>query len=185
MGLNLPTYTANNFSFGPGRVLMGPTGTTPTLDVGAISEDGVQFEITASRRDIVQGNPKLPVYRFTQAQGAVVKFTGIEWNLVNVLPYALGAGVTASAASADSIDFGGDPLVTNVAILVQHQMPVTGQTLNLYAWKCAADAPPTIGLGHDEHQFAHAYTLLDSATNWAGTSLTYNKRLFQIYRQKT
>ena len=129
--LNVPSYSTSNFSFGPGRVFMGAAGTTPSTDVGGITEDGVKITVTSKKKDIFQGNPKLVVYTFAQEQGAMVELSGIEWNQ-NLFEYGLGAGTTTSSASSDTLSFGGDPLVEQVAIHVQHQMAIPGHTLNAY-----------------------------------------------------
>lgn len=184
MPLNIPTVTTNDISFGPGRLYLGASGATPTVDVGAIKEEGITFEMTAERREIRQGNPKLIEYAFTQVQDAMVKVGSIEWDVTN-LAYALGAGTTASSASQDIVDWGGDPLVTNVALHIEHQMPVTGQTLNIYAWKAFSEAGFPIQFGHDEHGFDYSWKLMRSGTNWAGATLSYKHQLFRILRQKT
>ena len=184
MPLNIPSYTENNFSFGPGRLFLGAAGTTPTVDVGAITEDGISIEPVNEVRDIRQGNPKLPIYTFSQQQDVLVKATGIEWNLLT-LPYALGAGNTTSAAGSDTLTYGGDPLVKKVALHVQHQMAVTGNTLDVYVWQATMNGtPPTFGLGHDEHQFSMEFKAQRVTTDWAGASLAATAQLMKIIRTK-
>ncbi len=186
MPLNLPNpITTNNISFGPGRLFLGASGATPTVDVGAIGEDGITFEVTASRRDIRQGNPGLIEYRFTQVQDTMVKLTSIEWDVTKLL-YALGAGTTTSSASEDTLTWGGDPLIDTVAIHIQHQLGVAaGTTLNVYGWKGASDGGLPIAFGADEHKFEHSYSLMRSATNWAGTALATDAQLWRVSRLKT
>lgn len=182
MPLNTPTYDTNDFSFGPGVIFMGAAGSTPATEVGAITEDGVSLEVTSEKKVITQGNPKLPIFAFAQAQGAMVKFTGIEWDF-DKMAKALGAGVTSTGAGADTFAFGGDPLVTNYALHVAHQMAVTGHTMNIYAWKVFAEAGQAINLNHDEHQFPNSYVTMRSATDWGGTALDYKQQLFKLVRQ--
>lgn len=172
------------YSFGPALVYLGVIGATPSTDLGSIkTDDGVTMEITSEKRDITQGNPKLIEYTFVQAQGATLKFTGIEWQITSSLYRALGSGTTGSTGGNDRIFWGGDPLVTQTAIKVVHQMAVSGHTMNIYAWKCVPDAPPKIGFMHDEHSFEMSYKLQRSATDWVGTTLAYNQQLFQIHEQ--
>ena len=105
MSFNVPSITENNFSFGPGVLKMGVAGATPSVDVGAITEDGITVTLKSGKKTIKQGNPKIGVYAFNQEVGAEVDVVGIEWNL-NTLPYAIGAGNTTSSVSADTFAFG-------------------------------------------------------------------------------
>lgn len=182
MPLNVPSYDENQFSFGPGRIYIGAAGTTPSTDVGAITEDGVQFEITAEKKVITQGNPKILIFAFTQAQGVKVMFTGIEWDFEE-MARILGAGTTTVGGSESTFAFGGDPLVTSVAIKVEHQMAVSGHTMNAYVWKAFSEAGLSTALGQDEHQFPASYLGMRSTTDWAGASLNYREQLFKLVRQ--
>jgi hypothetical protein len=183
MPRNLPTIVTNDFSFGPGLFYLGVAGTTPTADIGAITEDGITVEISIEKRHIRQGNPKLIEYTFSQAQDAMLKVNGIQWDQDLLLP-ALGAGTTTSSAAADYFQIGGDPLVTQMAVMIEHQMAITGNTLYVYGWKAVASEGISIQFGHDEHQFPYSYTCQRSATDWAGTTLAYNKQLLAIKRVK-
>jgi len=66
--LNIPTVTKDDISFGPARLFLGVAGATPTVDVGAITEDGITVEFVSEQRDIMQGNPKLIELTFVQSQ---------------------------------------------------------------------------------------------------------------------
>ena len=182
MPLNVPSYDENQFSFGPGRIYIGAAGSTPSTDVGAITEDGVSLEITAEKKVITQGNPKLPIFAFTQAQGAKAMFTGIQWDF-DSMASILGAGTTTVSGSEETFAFGGDPLVSSVAIHVEHQMAVSGHTMNAYIWKAFSEAGMSTAFGHDEHQFPAAYLAMRSTTDWAGASLGYREQLFKLVRQ--
>lgn len=181
MPLNIPTGSTNNISFGPGRVYLGAAGATPTTDVGYISEDGITVEVQSERRDIVQGNPKLVEYTFSQTQGVMVNLTSIEWDLLR-LADVFGAGVTTATAGEVTIGFGGDPLVRSVAMHVEHQMAVTGNTMNVYVWKAVSDTSLSIPLGADEHSFELAFKAQRSSTDWNGASLAYNEQLVKFER---
>lgn len=184
MPLNMPTTTTSRVSFGPAVVFWGVIGTTPSTELGAIrTDDGVTLEVTSEKRDIAQGNPKLVEYTFVQAQGLVAKFTSIEWNLHTNLYRALGSGVTSTAGSDNKINWGGDPLVTQVALHIRHAMPVSGNTMNVYIWKAVSEAPPAIGFMHDEHAFELAFKAQRSGTDWSGATLDYRSQLFQIHQQ--
>lgn len=191
MPLNIPSGTTNDISFGPGVIYMDPyttptaAGVTPTTDVGFISEDGVTVEITNETKDIMQGNPKLIEYTFSQTQGVTVSLTSIEWDFEN-LRLGLGAGTTSTTSSPVGHDmkFGGDPLVLQTAIQIQHAMAVTGNTMIVNVWKCVADGGYGIQMGQDEHSFEKTFKAQRSATGWVDAdTLTYREQLIQFIRQ--
>jgi hypothetical protein len=179
---NVPTVTTDDISFGPAVLFAGVAGTTPTVDVGSITEDGISIEITSEKRSISQGNPRIPVFAFSQAQGAMVKLTGIEWDYQNFAS-ALGAGVTTASGSEETFAFGGDPILTEIALHVQHYMAVSGNTLNVYVWKAVSEGGLSLPLGQDEHQFEFSLMALRSETNWAGTTLPADQQLLQLWRE--
>jgi hypothetical protein len=184
MPVNVPTFTSSNFSFGPGRLFLGAAGTTPSVDVGGITEEGISVTLMNKKKDITQGNPKIPVYTFSQEQGVTLKLSGIEWNVTTLL-YGLGSGNTTSVSSQDTLSFGGDPLVEAVALWAQHYMAVAGHTLNMYVWRAVSDGDIEMALNHDEHKFPYQWKAQRSTTNWAGATLAFDEQLIQIYRQKT
>jgi hypothetical protein len=181
MPLNIPSGSTSNISFGPGRVLLGLAGTTPTSDVGFIGEDGITVEIQSERRDIYQGNPKLIEYTFSQTQGATVNFTSIEWDVLG-LANVFGAGSTTANVAKQTIAFGVDPLVSQVAIKIEHQMAVTGNTMNIYVWKAVSDTSLSIPLGADEHSFEIAYKAQRSGNDWSGAVLPSDEQLIKFER---
>ena len=190
MPLNIPKGSSNNVSFGPARVFMAPFGTAPgitptdaatfslnsagTDDVGWIGEDGVSIELSSEKKEITQGNPKLINFSFVMAQGATIKFTSIEWDF-NQISYALGAGTTSgdgTAGSTSTFNFGGNPLNTHVCIHVQHEMAVTGDTLDMYVWKAQSEAGFSMPFGADEHAFEYSFKAVRAITDWGGTALS-------------
>ena len=187
---NFPAGTINDISFGPATVFMLPYTTSGTgdlnsfgTDVGYIGEDGVNIEISAERRDITQGNPKLIEYSFTQAQSVMVNFTSIAWDFTN-FTYALGGiGVTSSAATNETFGFGGDPINQELGIRIQHEMAVTGNTINIYVWKAMSESGFSMPFGQDEHQFEFSFKVLRSAYNWTGGSLPKKEQLIKVGRQ--
>lgn len=183
MPLNIPTYDTDNISFGPGVLYLGPAGSTPTADVGAIAEDGITITPENQTRDIFQGNPKLPIKRFSQQQGVVVEVTGIEWNFNN-LAYGLGAANTTVDSGEDTLAFGGSPLPDEVAIKIEHSMAIPGHTLEAYVWKAVTNGAPTMPLTHDEHAFPLSFAALRATTNWAGVALATDEQLMLIRRVK-
>jgi hypothetical protein len=179
---NVPTVTTDDISFGPAILIAGVAGTTPSANIGSITEDGISIEITSEKRSISQGNPRTPVFAFSQAQGVMVKVTGIEWDYEN-FARGLGAGVTTSSASEETFAFGGDPILTEMALHIQHYMAVSGNTLNVYIWKAVSEGGLTLPLGQDEHSFEYSLMALRSDTDWGGTSLPGAEQLMKIVRE--
>jgi len=192
MPLNIPSGTTNDISFGPGKIYMEAWtaatagGVTPTTDVGFISEDGVTVEITNETKDIMQGNPKLVEYTFSQTQGVSVSLTSIEWDF-DAFKLALGGSQNSTISSpwtGKSMKFGGDPLVLQSMIHIEHQMAVTGNTMNVYCWKAVADGGLSIPMGQDEHSFEMTFRLQRVTTGWVSAdSLEYRSQLIEFARQ--
>ena len=182
MPLNLPTVTTDDISFGPGRLFIGPAGATPTADLGSISEDGISFELTSEKRKIMQGNPKSTKLIFTQQESCFIRASSIEWNFDN-LTYGLGSGITSATATEETFEWGGDPFVNEVALRIEHQMAVTGNTLYANVWKASAEAGFSFQFGHDEHKFDYSWEAISSTTNWAGSALSQKSQLFQLVRE--
>jgi len=181
MPLNIPSGTTNDISFGPGILYLGVAGSTPTTDVGFISEDGISIEIASEKQEIRQGNPSLVEYVFSTSQDVTVSLTSIEWDFEN-FALALAAGVTTVSGSAKTLSWGGDPLVDAVALHVQHQMAVTGNTMNAYVWKAYSETGITVPLGMEEHSFELTFKAMRSATDWSGASLPYTEQLIKFNR---
>ena len=188
---NFPSGTINDISFGPARVYMDTYTTshgtgieTFGTDVGFIGEDGVSVEISAERRDITQGNPRLIEYSFTQAQSVMVNFTSIAWDVDN-FARALGGSsdVTAATATAESFGFGGDPINQEVGMRIAHEMAITGNTIQVYVWRAMSESGFTIPFGQDEHQFEFSFKVLRSEKDWAGTDLDRKKQLILVERE--
>ncbi len=183
MPYNLPTVTTNNISFGPGRVYIGPSGATPSIDIGAIAEDApVKMTVTAEKRKIVQGNPKVTVLTFTQAQAVMLDVSSLEYNQ-NTWTAALGSGNTTYSASVQTWAFGGDPFVDQLAIRVAHQMAQPGHTLYANLWKAQSAGGIEFSFGHDEHAFPMQFEAIQASTNWAGSTLPQTEQLVQVVRE--
>ena len=180
MALNIPNVTKSDISFGPAVMYLGAVGATPTVDVGAISEDGVSIEIATEQRDIMQGNPRIIEMSFNQQQSVMVRVTSIQWNYEN-LQYVLGGSI-ATSATWEKFSFGGDPCPSEVAIKVVHQM-CSGDTINVYVWRAMGEGNLTIPFGQDEHSFELAFKAMHATNDWAGATLAADAQLLQIYRQ--
>jgi len=178
---NVPTVTTNDISFGPAVLYMGVAGATPTTDVGSITEDGVAVEVTSEKRTITQGNPKIALYTFTQAQAVMAKVTGIEWNFDRFAD-ALGAGNTTVSGAAETFSWGGDPIVTRLAMHIEHYMAVTGNTMNVYLWEVVSESGLSLPFGHDEHSFEYSYQAQRVTTDWNSVALPATEQLMRVDR---
>lgn len=185
MPLNQPNTTKSRISFGPAKVYIGAAGTTPSTDIGAISEEGVGFEFQAESRDISQGNPRIPELSFFTSQGIQISVTTLEWN-VNTMLYGLGAGNTTISGSAETFAYGGDPCKDEIAIRVEHRKCTATHTIFIDVWKAvSADGTLAVQMGMEEHQFAWTWKGLRSATNWAGAALAFDEQLMKATIQLT
>lgn len=180
---NVPIFDTDNISIGPGVLFVGPSGTTPTLDVGAIAEDGMEFTVTREFLEVFQGSPKTLIKRFVTEETVELSVQSLEWNLLNLVT-ALGTGVTTSDGAQDTYSFGGDPDTNDVAVKVQHTLP-SGNTISILIWLAQPLGEWTLSLAQDELQtFPFSFKALESTLSWDGVALPVNQKLFRIIREK-
>lgn len=186
MPLNIgSSVNTQRISFGPATIALGAAGATPSGDIGAIGEDGVELEFASEMRDITQGNPRLPIFKYVQNQNFFVRVTSIEWS-ANRLLYALGTGATSISGTNEIFRFGGDPCPEEVAILVQHRKCTAAHTINVRVWKAQSEnGGTTVQLGDDPHGFEYAWRASRSTTNWAGGTLADDSQLVEVDIQLT
>lgn len=184
MAANLPTYDEKRIPVGGARVFIGVIGTTPSTDVGAIDvEGGVTIRMMREMAVVEQGFPALPILTYTPRERCEVEFSGLEVN-PEQLRFGMGAGITTASASVESYSFGGDPAVTTCAIHVRHEM-LPGHTLNLYVWKARGMSDAVeFTLGMSPSTFPYKYLALQTATDWAGTSLNGKAQLAKLEYMK-
>lgn len=181
---NVPAYNTNNISLGPAIVYLGLSGTTPSHDIGAIANGGLQVSLAQKYLAVYQGSPKQLAKQFKTEELMDVKIQGLEWNLID-LAIALGAGVTTSSGSQDTFAFGGDPNTAVLAVKIVHSMPI-GHTLNFYFWQAQISGDWSLKMAQDTlHEFPYSFNVLASTTSWDGTTLASGQQLFKIVRQKT
>lgn len=173
-GFNVPSFTTNNISIGPGILFLGVSGATPTVDVGAVRSG--ELAITREKLDINQGFPAQSIISYAISEVVTLTITAIEWDFIH-LAQALGAGV----ATSTQFDFGGDPNFSEVAIKYQHRM-ASGSTLTLDIWKANGTGEITTTFGDDVQEFPYAFSALNSTLDWATNVLDSDKSLFQIRR---
>jgi hypothetical protein len=181
MAYNIPEYDVRNFSFGPGILYVGPAGTTPTIDVGAV-DVGAELAITRTVIDILQGSPRTLAKRFAQVEEVTLSVSGFEWD-VTKLRYALGAGTVEETPAEDRFKFGGDFNFTDIALCFKHRLPA-GHTIEIRIWRAQGTGEFTLTFAEDAHTFPYAFRAVESKTNWAGEPLPENERLFEVVRIK-
>ncbi len=180
---NVPTHDADNISLGPGILFIGLLGTTPTIDVGAIAEDGMTFTVTREFLEVFQGSPKSRIKQFVITETAELEVQSLEWNLLN-LPFALGAGVTTSDANTDTYSMGGDANTSEVAVRVEHTLP-SGNTISIFIWRAQTQGEWELNLAQDElQQFPFAFRALEATQSWDLVDLPAKQKIFRIVRTK-
>ena len=184
MSRNIATGTDNNITMGPAILFLGVAGTTPLTDVGYLDvENSATLEMTVDRGEVRVGNASLAQLAYAKAHDAKLTVTSIEYNQNN-LANALGAGTTTSSGTADTVTWGGEPLITELALNLRHYMAVPGHTYDLYMWTCVADGDISRAFRQDYHQYEYSFKALRSVTDWAGGTLGYNAQLFKEVRTK-
>jgi hypothetical protein len=175
-GYNVPSYTTNNVSIGPGILFLAAAGNTPVTDVGAVK--GGELTVTREKLAVEQGFPAQEIISYAIRETVNLTVQAIEWNFEH-LAKALGAGV----ATPTQFDFGGDMNFTQVAVKYQHRIPA-GATIEIDLWRCdGAGELTTSFAGEDVHEFPYSFNALNATTDWAANTLDDTKTLFQMRRQ--
>lgn len=160
-----------------GRLFLGVTGATPSIEVGYVNA-GVELAITREKLEVRQGNPKLLVKQWVINEGAQLTVNGLELD-VTKLQKALGAGETSSATVTDTLVFGADTNATEYAVRFQHDMP-NGATVFIDLWKAQASGEMSLTFGDDPLQVPYVFMAQDSATVWGGIAANAKGRLMRI-----
>lgn len=176
---NKPSGTASKYSIGPGRVFLGPVGSTPSVDVGYVKDD-MTITITRTKVEVRQGSPQILIDQLASAEDVSVEFKGIEWNLDN-LARVCGAGAT-SVSGADLVyKLGGSPGFNPLALLFVHKM-ADGGTMSVDLWKVLGEGQVVVSAkAADLHDLQYKFNVMDGGTtDWAGASLTDGQALMRI-----
>ena len=182
MAYNVPSYDASRFTFGPGILYMGPAGSTPAIDVGAVKGDA-SLEIERTLLELKQGTPHSTVAQFCVEESIMLKLTGVEWNLNN-LSYNLGAGVTSLSGANEILEFGGDMAMNNRAWRYVHIAP-DGSTIDIHLFSAQGNGKLTINMKEkDFHEFAYEFEALEGSVDFTNTALAAKKKKFKIIRTK-
>lgn len=178
---NLAAYDVNNFSVGGGILFLGPTGATPTLDVGATRE-GATLTIARTKERVMSGSPAHLIDAIATEETARFAVTGMEWNLSNI-SRVVGAGVTSHSSTLENFAFGGESSFDNLALLFRH-VTKAGHTVYIKLWKVSGEGNLEIAFNNAVHEFPFVFEAHDETNDWAGNSLDQNRRLFEIERLK-
>lgn len=181
MAFNVPSYNTDRFSFGPGILYIGAAGSTPAIDVGAVTV-GAKLAITREILEYKQGSPATVVKKFATQEAVTLDVTGLEWNVRN-LALALGAGITSSDESLETFEFGGSMDVDQYALKFVHVTPA-GHTISIYLWKAEAGGGFEVSFAEGPHEFPMSFSAVESTTDWTGAAVASNKRLIKLVYEK-
>ena len=184
MAYNLNTIDAKQFGLGPGTILVGPynpaaAGGTPTVSVGAVSGQA-SLNPTRTVVPVMQGIPAREIDSFVTEEKLDVVFTGIQWNLAMIYR-ALGGGTLPTTSGAvTTYNFGGEMLMTDLALQFQHRLP-NGSTVLLNVWQCRGNGAVPISIPADNiHQHSYTFTAVAGLSNWVNGALAAGADLWQM-----
>ena len=179
---NKPSGATSQITIGPGIIRVGPTGTTPSFDVGFVRGDAT-IMIKRERVDIRAGSPQNLIAALASAEDISVEFTGIEWDM-DVLLRALGDGASSVSGANELFKMGGRPKFDNYALQYEHRM-ADGGTLTMNVWQVipSGEIEATISVD-DPHQLSMKFDAMEVTTDWAGASLTAGQALASVTRTK-
>ena len=177
---NIPNFTSKRFSFGPGILYLGAPGTTPLVDIGAVTGD-FSLEVDRTLLPIEQGTPQTIVAQYCVKEDVKFGVTGIEWNMTN-LSYLLGAGVTTQTGAAEQLDFGGDFNVNNRAVRFVHIQP-DGSTIDIQIFNAQGGGKIKIGgKSKSTHEFPYEFVALLGTVDFQNAAVSNLKNKFRIVR---
>lgn len=184
MAWNMPAYNTDNYTFGPCVVYIGPTGATPVTDVGAL-KGNTEVAVSKEILEIKQGCPQVVTKQFVTVQGATIKFNSLEPFKIANLEAALGAGVIASDADTEVLEYGGDVNMSERAVRIVHQMP-NGTTVTMDFWRVQGQADLTIPFSETEDMsIPFEFKVLDGIKNFAGETISSTScgRMFRLTKE--
>lgn len=182
MAYNVPSYNTSKFSFGPGVLYIGPVGSTPLIDLGAVKGDA-EMAVKRTALDVFQGSPASLVKKYFIQEDVSLKVTGIEWNLSN-LARVLSAGVTTDSGANETLEFGGDMDSDQYALRYVHRQP-DGSTIDIQLFTVLGKGELAIAFKEKEvHEFPLEFYALEGTVNFLNQALADGKKKFKIIRTK-
>src|SRR5262245_25095786 len=140
MALNLSsTGSADRVSFGAGVLRIGPSGVTPSTDIGYIRT--AQLSVTRQKIELLLGFPRTLIVQFVNQEDVTLSVTGLEWS-IDRLSNAFATG----NISGNKLRFGGDVNLSRVALEFEHQMP-NGGTATIRIWKAQGQGDLQLNFG--------------------------------------
>jgi len=183
MPMNLPTTTVRNYSYGTGKLYLGPTGSEPTEEVGVV-KSGASLVVTREKITVEAGSPLQIIDEKVIRERAVFSFVGIEWNFKRLVQ-ALGAGecsYEAGAGVCTRIRFGGDSDITHYALKFLHRTPL-GDCIFIRLWECIPMTEMSMIFNEDAYQeFPQSYTAKNATTDWDSVALGDKEQLYELER---
>lgn len=179
MAYNMPSGDVNRLTIGPGIILLGPSGATPTVDVGYVKGEMV-LSVTRAITQIRQGTPQTIVQSLANQEDVMVEFKGLQWNL-DALLHAIGDGATSASNPNDLLKFGGRHTVAAKALRFTHRM-ADGSTVIFDMWKCQTDGNVQVNIDPtNPHEISFKFNALDpGTTDWGGAALTDGQKLAKV-----
>jgi hypothetical protein len=176
----IPDYDVENLSFGPGVIYIGVPGTTPTTQVGAVS-NGMALAHIIEILEATAGNPSEEIESYRKTDEVHFTFVGLEWNL-ELLPFYIGAGIVEE----DRLEYGGEIEVKEASFRFIHQFPPqvgasVGSTLIIDIWRARPDSDFGISFSGDSlHQFEQDFRAVKVDTDWSGTELSSGEEFYRF-----
>lgn len=178
---NLPSGDITQVSVGPGRLLLGTAGATPSTDVGYV-KGAATLTIERKQSEVRQGSPQTIVDAFAVEENVMLEITGIQWNL-DALQRVVGDGATSVSGADTILKVGGTPAVAKMALRFQHVMP-NGGTVTVDIWKAIGEGNIAVAVNpDDQHEMPYKFkAIYPGTTDWGGATLANGQQLVKISR---
>lgn len=182
MPKNRPSVQKTNITAGPAVVYLGAAGSTPLVDIGWIKPDqAVQYEYQISEEEVRAGNPSLREFGLQIANDVEVTIPCGEWNL-DLLMRALGSASTSTIGTATALQFGGEPEIDQVALLIEHRMAKAANTLQVCIWLAEPVGNLMLAFTEAVHTRTMKFKACRASTNWAGGALASGEELVRLLK---
>lgn len=170
------TGNVQEVSFGPGNLFVGAVGATPTVDIGYVRE-GAQMTFSRTPLDLKQGMPMTLIKRWIVEEQMIFNINSLQPSIDN-LKKSLGAGRQTSGA----LGVGGSMNIDEWAVMYRH-VTQSGHTIFIDIYRATREGDFSWTFGNDFHEVPMSFRAMETSTNWAGTSLNDDEKLFRIRRQ--
>lgn len=182
MSYNKPSGNTSQITIGPGIIRVGPTGATPTFDVGHVSGE-MTLLFKRERVDIRAGSPQALIEALSSQEDVSVEFTGVEWDM-DVLLRAIGDGSSSVSGASEIFKMGGRSKFDKYAVQFEHRMS-DGGTLTVDIFKAVSAGEVECSIVIDEpHKLSMKFDAMESSTDWAGAALADGANLVKVTRIK-